>query len=325
MSRWKPQCEGGRALRGIFVVSFVLLASSAVSATAAYAQVPVNLNPPTIASNPPNQPLVTATVTDSGSRWGPMAISTSVSVAEPPQNTSRPVITGKPMVGARLSVTTGTWSNDGSPTTFAYQWELCAPLCDHPIPDATGRRYTVPSSAAGRGLDVLVTAVSDGGTLSGEVYSEPVAIPVKTVAPMVSPIAQLVGNPMIPPGQQSSLAHLLTHDGYRTAVTVGTIGRLEITWTSRLDDKNVTLASGRASYKARGAHSFRLKLTRKGKALLRTSRHLAFSDTAWYITRNPSNLQWGECRYRATKTARHALKFGALNCGLNDPPPRLSL
>ena len=325
MSRWKPQREDGRALRGIFVVSFVLLASNGVSATAAYARAPVTLNLPTIASNPSSQPLVRATVTDSRSQWLPMAISTSASVAEPPQNTSPPVITGKPMVGARLNVTSGTWSNDGSPMTFAYQWELCAPLCDHPIPDATGRRYRVPSSAAGRGLDVLVTAFSDGGTLSGAVYSKPVSIPAKTVAPAVSPISQLVGNPMIPPGQQSSLAYLFTHDGYRTAVTVGTIGRLEITWTSRLDDKNVTLASGQASYTARGDHAFRLRLTRKGKALLRTSRHLAFSDTAWYITRNPSNLQWGECRYRATETTGHALKFGALSCGLNDPPPRLSL
>jgi hypothetical protein len=368
-------------VRRIIVVSFVLVAASVVPATAAQAQAPVNLAPPTIVSSPPKVAVVGATVNDEGSQWtapvtalaiqwlecdrqgqscapilyatsqsytvqagnightlrvqetasnGPdsaTATSTPVPVGEFPHNTSPPVITGKPIVGATLTVSTGTWSGDASPMTFTYQWELCVPLCDDPIPGATGDSYKVPSSDAGRGLAVLVTASSDGGELSSEAYSQPVTIPYPVVRVGPSPFSgYLGGNPMIPSGQQSSLAYLLAHDGYRAMVAVTTIGRLEITWTTKRDHKKVTLASGQASYHTRGNHTFRLKLTRRGKTLLRTSRHLAFSDTAWYVTRNRFNLQWGECRYRGTETAGHALKFGSLNCNLGGQrPPRLSL
>ena len=48
---------------------------------------------------------------------------TAPSGTVPPRNLTLPEIQGKPVVGARLTVTTGTW--DGTPKAFGYDWEGC--------------------------------------------------------------------------------------------------------------------------------------------------------------------------------------------------------
>lgn len=254
------------------------------------------------------------------------AMSSPVTVAEFPQNTSPPVITGKPAVGAKLGVTTGTWAGDGTPLTFTYQWEMCEPLCNVPIAGATQSSYTVPSSDAGHGLAVLVTASSDGGALSEGVYANPVTIPYLTVTVLPSPFpGDIDSNPMIPQGQQDSITYLLAHGGFTTSVAVRTPGRLEITWTTSVKHRQQTLASGQTSYHTRGNHTFRLRLTKEGKSTLRAGKRLALTIHGWYVTRNPSNLQWTACFYHATESARKHLSFGSTCVATFARPPRLTL
>lgn len=254
------------------------------------------------------------------------AMSAFIRVAEVPENTSSPVITGKTEVGHTLGVTTGTWSGDGTPMTFAYQWERCgAGLCNIPIAGATHASYTV-TSADLSGLSVLVTATSDGGQLSSGVYAMPVAIKVPVViAPTPMFPGQIENDPIHLTGAQAMVPYLLAHNGYSAPVVVDQVGRLEITWTTTQQRKHVKVASGQASYHTRGNHRFRLALTSKGRKLLRTSKRLKLTLDAWYVTRNPENLQWGSCVAKGSINPQRRLVVTHCAPTFLGRPPKLSL
>ncbi|KQX05616.1 MULTISPECIES: endo-1,4-beta-xylanase [unclassified Leifsonia] len=95
----------------------------------------------------------------STARWGVGRLVAGV-VAPPvaPVNTAPPIITGRALVGSRLSATPGTWDTEG--LTFSYQWQ--ADGVD--IPKASEARYTVRKGDAGRALTVTVTASKEGMT-----------------------------------------------------------------------------------------------------------------------------------------------------------------
>jgi streptogramin lyase len=79
------------------------------------------------------------------------------------KNTEAPVITGSPVVGVRLAVSTGKWSS--TPVSYGYQWEECASSgsCTA-ILGATNANYTPTAGNAGRTLVALVTAGNGGGS-----------------------------------------------------------------------------------------------------------------------------------------------------------------
>lgn len=69
-----------------------------------------------------------------------------------------PRITGTPKVGAKLSVLRGTWTPQ--PTTAKYQWKVGSTS----IKGATRSFFTVPSSARGKRVTVVVTGSASGYT-----------------------------------------------------------------------------------------------------------------------------------------------------------------
>jgi streptogramin lyase len=79
--------------------------------------------------------------------------------------TSVPEFSGSALVGVRMTVSSGTWSN--SPVAYGYQWEDCIwndiEDCTV-IPGATNASYTPTVSDAGYRLNVLVTATNGGGS-----------------------------------------------------------------------------------------------------------------------------------------------------------------
>src|SRR5919201_562126 len=86
-----------------------------------------------------------------------------------PVNTGEPTISGTPAVGATLTATTGSWSNN--PTSFAYQWLRCPPSGGSPdgsdcaaIGGATTQAYVVTSADVGSRLRVRVTASNASGS-----------------------------------------------------------------------------------------------------------------------------------------------------------------
>ncbi len=95
---------------------------------------------------------------------GPIAPSRPLLVA-----TAQPTISGPPVEGKSLQVSTGTWSP--TPTKVTYTWERCnanARVCAA-IQDATGAAYTVSKADLGHALAVLVQATF--GTTSQNAFS----------------------------------------------------------------------------------------------------------------------------------------------------------
>ncbi len=82
-----------------------------------------------------------------------------------PSNSEAPKITGSPVVGVRLAVSSGAWS--GSPVSYSYQWEDCtsAGLECTQITGAVNPNYTPVTTDVGHTLVAKVTATNGGGTV----------------------------------------------------------------------------------------------------------------------------------------------------------------
>src|SRR5438105_404789 len=80
-----------------------------------------------------------------------------------PRNTTRPVITGKAVVGESLEVSNGTWT--GGATTFTYQWQRCDGNGNGciDVPGATSKSYGVRTADQGHTMRVLVSAANTAG------------------------------------------------------------------------------------------------------------------------------------------------------------------
>jgi hypothetical protein len=92
--------------------------------------------------------------------------SSSTSTGSPPANTTPPTISGSAVVGQTLSASTGSWS--GSPTSYAYQWQLCdsAGASCTAVSGATGASYRLSELDVGSTLRVKLTATNAYGSTS---------------------------------------------------------------------------------------------------------------------------------------------------------------
>src|ERR1700675_4965528 len=115
--------------------------------------------------------------------------------AAAPRNTSSPTITGTAREGNTLTAHNGGWAN--SPTSFAYQWQRCAPDgsgCSD-ITGATKQTYSLASADDDHTVRVNVTASNADGQSSA---SSPVtklissnSAPVNTAKPAISGTASV--------------------------------------------------------------------------------------------------------------------------------------
>jgi hypothetical protein len=112
----------------------------------------------------------------------------------PPQNTTRPTVTGTPVVGKVLTAHNGTWTGT-APITFKYQWTRCTGTgtgCA-PIDEAAqSQSYILTSDDLGHRLRVIVTATDSAGTNSRNSALTPIIraaaanAPVNTTRPSIS-------------------------------------------------------------------------------------------------------------------------------------------
>jgi RHS repeat-associated protein len=81
-------------------------------------------------------------------------------------NSEAPKLSGTPMVGNRMGVSNGAWSN--GPTTYAYQWERCGSTSNEcsPIVGAVNPNYTPVEADVGHMLAATVTAINGDGSLT---------------------------------------------------------------------------------------------------------------------------------------------------------------
>ncbi len=107
--------------------------------------------------------------------------SSSLWNGEGAKNTVAPKLSGTPVVGVSLGVSTGTWSN--GPISYGYQWEDCyaeGTGCT-PIAGATNPSYTVTESDVGYELVAQITATNGGGSVvTASAPSEEVKLSVVT-------------------------------------------------------------------------------------------------------------------------------------------------
>jgi hypothetical protein len=80
-----------------------------------------------------------------------------------PQNTVKPSVSGKAVVGEELTASTGTWT--GGVDSYSYQWQRCtsATACGD-VDGATAKTYGVRSADVHFSLRVVVTAHNASGT-----------------------------------------------------------------------------------------------------------------------------------------------------------------
>src|SRR6266536_1494154 len=105
-----------------------------------------------------------------------MGVLAGSALAAAPQNTSKPTISGKMMVGSTLTADVGSWS--GSPTSFTYQWQRCnrdGDSCGN-IASQIAKTYKLADADVGNTVRVIVTAKNaDGSTAENSKPSDVIA------------------------------------------------------------------------------------------------------------------------------------------------------
>jgi large repetitive protein len=135
--------------------------------------------------------VVVVTATNVAGTASATSSASSVIAGVAPANTSLPDISGTPVDGQTLSVTTGVWSGS-TPITYSYQWQRCnsaGTSCVN-ISGATTNTYTLVSGDVGGTIDVIVTATNSAGSSSATaligtgniIITEPIAPGVLSVS-----------------------------------------------------------------------------------------------------------------------------------------------
>ena len=90
----------------------------------------------------------------------------TVTVANPPQNTAIPAISGTVVPPHTLSTSNGSWNANSAPTSFSYQWEHCdsGGLNCAAISGATGSSYTLSGADTNFTMRSAVIASNSGGS-----------------------------------------------------------------------------------------------------------------------------------------------------------------
>lgn len=135
-----------------------------------------------------------------GAALGALALYAGVAfafgTAAAPQNTALPSVSGAARDGSTVTAAHGTWSND--PTSYSYAWQSCDSQggnCTAIAGGNTGKQYTVTTADVGSRLRVVVTATNNTGSASatsrttGTVTATGTA-PVNTSPPVISGTAK---------------------------------------------------------------------------------------------------------------------------------------
>jgi hypothetical protein len=121
------------------------------------------------------------------------------------ESTAQPVVTGPPIQGKTVQVTTGTWSP--VPAKLAYRWVRCNPhgrACAT-IPNASSGSYTVSSSDLGHALVAIVQATNGGTVQNAFSTSTPPVVDGSVRGPSESTAPYVSGNALV--GEQLSASN----------------------------------------------------------------------------------------------------------------------
>jgi hypothetical protein len=221
----------------------------------------------------------------------------TASVTAPPVNTTPPGITGTATVGQQLSASTGTWSGYPTPA-YRYQWERCEGTSScAAISGATNPDYTAQPGDAGSTLTIVVTASNSSGSSAAD--SPPTSAVLAAPAggglgggggggtggdtepiPTTAQIKSAILGALAPSGKTGRIASVVKHRGYQVTFDAPARGEVAISWyelpkgARLVSTKPILIASGRATITTRGKTKLTLKLTARGKNLLKHNHKL---------------------------------------------------
>ncbi len=114
----------------------------------------------------------------------------------PPQNTSRPSVSGSPVVGKVLTGHTGGWTGT-TPIAFTYQWVRCTSTgtsCANIDEAAQSQHYVLTSDDLGHRLRVLLTGTNSSGTNSRDSGATAVIRASRANAPVATTRPSITGS-----------------------------------------------------------------------------------------------------------------------------------
>jgi hypothetical protein len=113
------------------------------------------------------------------------------------ESTAQPVVTGPPVEGKTLQVTTGAWSP--TPPTLAYQWERCnhnGRACAA-IPKATGSSYTIGTDDLGHALLAIVQGTNGATIQNAFSTASPAVVDGSILGPVSKLGPSVAGEPIV--------------------------------------------------------------------------------------------------------------------------------
>ena len=202
----------------------------------------------------------------------------------PPSVLAPPTITGTLTDGGVVTAAPGVWAGTPAPT-FAYQWQLCAGSC-HAIGGARSARYRLTDADIGFKLRVVVTGANATNSVPG---MSAIVGPVLVSRALHRRIQSALRHVLTPGGRNARIAALLRHRSYTFRFTAPLAGRLVIDWYYRprprahhRRPRPVLVAVARVTVSHGGRRRARLKLTAKGRALLRHARKVQLQAQATF-------------------------------------------
>jgi hypothetical protein len=221
---------------------------------------------------------ITATYLGNANFTGSTSSGQTVSVEQPvPAIISPPTIGGTTRQGQTLTESHGTWSN--GPATYKYQWYDCdgdGANCVA-IAGATLQTYKLMTSDIGHTIRVVETAINVGG--AGTPASSGATAVVAVSGTQVKAALDRV---LAPSGKAARIAAILKAGGYAYTFTAPGAGSLVVDWYATVKRKKVLVAVTSRVIHSAGKASEKLKLTSKGRELLKTTRRLKILSTATF-------------------------------------------
>lgn len=191
-----------------------------------------------------------------------------------PTVVTRPVISGRTVVGATLKSTPGTWSGAG-PITLAYAWMLCRPVCTA-IPGATAPTLKLTRDHLGWAVLLRVTASNAGGSTFA--YSTGVSTPVEFSTD------DLLLQAITPVGKPPTIGRLLKRGRYRVRFDAPHPGVVQIKWTATTtkNGKRRKILVAGVTKLIVGPRLLNIELTPEGVALLKRARRVNLTARATF-------------------------------------------
>jgi len=225
----------------------------------------------------------------------------------PPRNVVPPTISGVGSLGARLTCEHGLWEG-APPPSFSYQWYRDST----PIAGATAATYTIEPADQGHLLACVVAAANVENTIEQEsanvvavlAHKEQESGHTSTVTPptnaqTISVVHSAFVSQLPKAFAGMHLKNVLKSASASFAFTSPRAGRFEVQWyiivkAAHGKHRRITLARSVTVYAKAERRTMKIVLTKEGKRLLKSAKHMKISAEAVFEVSNGPTVTWSD-------------------------------